>query len=71
MRQMGQFLEKGMKVEVLVAKKKGGKQVDGKEAEAVVKRIRDEIDTVGGREGKPASGAVGATFRMYLEGKKL
>ncbi|KAG8409399.1 hypothetical protein J3459_017575 [Metarhizium acridum] len=70
MRQMGQFLGKGMKVEVLVAKKKGGKQVDGKEAEGVVRRIRDEVDKAGGREGKSASGAVGGTYRMYLEGRQ-
>ncbi|KAF5131374.1 Translation initiation factor IF-3 [Metarhizium anisopliae] len=70
MRQMGQFLDKGMKVEVLVARKKGGKQVDGKEADGVVRRIRDEVDKVGGREGKSASGAVGGTYRLYLEGKQ-
>jgi translation initiation factor IF-3 len=69
MRQMGQFLEKGMKVEVLVAKKKGGRQADAKEAEGVVKRIREEVDRVGGREGKAASGAVGGTLRLFLEGK--
>lgn len=70
MRQMGGFLGKGMKVEVLVAKKKGGKVADGKEAEGVVKRIREEVDNVGGREGKPATGAVGGTMRFYLEGKQ-
>ncbi|KAK2616652.1 hypothetical protein QQS21_000475 [Conoideocrella luteorostrata] len=70
MRQMGGFLGKGLKVEVLVAKKKGGKQVDGKEAEGVVKRIRDEVESHGGREAKPATGQAGGTMRLYLEGKQ-
>ncbi|TWU74876.1 hypothetical protein ED733_003008 [Metarhizium rileyi] len=70
MRQMAQFLGKGMKVDVLVAKKKGGRQVDGKEAEAVARRIRDELDRASGREVKSATGAVGGTYRLYLEGQQ-
>ncbi|KAG6006158.1 hypothetical protein E4U21_007268 [Claviceps maximensis] len=70
MRQMGGFLAKGFKVEVLLAKKKGGKQVGGKEAEAVVKRLREEVEANGGREAKPSTGTPGATMRFYLEGKQ-
>ncbi|KHN94035.1 translation initiation factor IF-3 [Metarhizium album ARSEF 1941] len=70
MRQMGQFLDKGMKVELLVARKKGGRQVDAKEAEGVLRRIRHEVDRIGGREAKGASGVVGATYRLYLEGRQ-
>ncbi|GAB0138699.1 hypothetical protein EsDP_00006925 [Epichloe bromicola] len=69
MRQMGRFLAKGLRVEVLVARKKGGRQVDGKEAEGVVKRIRDEVERNAGRETKPATGLAGGTMRFYLEGK--
>ena len=70
MRQMGGFLSRGMKVEVLLAKKKGGKQVDSKEAQSVVQRIREEVSSQGARESKPATGAAGGTMRLYLEGKK-
>ncbi|KAG6014508.1 hypothetical protein E4U54_005161 [Claviceps lovelessii] len=70
MRQMGGFLAKGFKVEVLVAKKKGGKQVDGREAEAVVRRLREAVEQNGGREAKPATGTPGGTMRFYLEGKQ-
>ncbi|KND86724.1 Translation initiation factor IF-3 [Tolypocladium ophioglossoides CBS 100239] len=69
MRQMGGFLAKGMKVELMLGRKKGGKQVSGEEAADVVRRVREEVAVHGGREGKPASGHVGATMRMFLEGK--
>lgn len=69
MRQMGGFLAKGLRVDVLVARKKGGRQVDGKEAESVVKRIRDEVERNEGREVKPATGLAGGTMKFYLEGK--
>ncbi|KAG5984145.1 hypothetical protein E4U55_005858 [Claviceps digitariae] len=70
MRQMGGFLAKGFKVEVLMAKKKGGRKVEEREAEAVVKRLREEVDMNGAREAKPATGEPGGTMRFYLEGKQ-
>lgn len=70
LRQMGQFLGKGMKVEILVAKKKGGKKLDGKEAEGVVRRIREEIESLGAREVKSASGEIGGSYRLFVEGKQ-
>ncbi|POR35914.1 Translation initiation factor IF-3 [Tolypocladium paradoxum] len=69
MRQMGGFLAKGMKVELMLGRKKGGKQVSGDEAADVLRRVRDEVAAHGGREGKPASGQVGGTMRLFLEGK--
>ncbi|KYK60857.1 translation initiation factor IF-3 [Drechmeria coniospora] len=68
MRQMAGFLAKGMKVELMLARKKGGKQVTGDEAADVVRRVRDEATANGAREGKPASGQVGGTMRLYFEG---
>lgn len=71
LRQMGGFLDKGFKVDVLVAKKKGSRQqVSASEAEAVTKKIREEVVAQGAREAKPATGQVGATMRFYLEGKQ-
>lgn len=69
MRQMGGFLGKGMKVDLMLGRKKGGKQVSGEEAADVVRRVREEVAAHGGREGKPASGQVGGTLRLFLEGK--
>ncbi|PNY26513.1 Translation initiation factor IF-3 [Tolypocladium capitatum] len=70
MRQLGGFLAKGMKVELMLGRKKGGKQVSGEEAADVARRVREEVAALGGREGKPASGQVGGTMRMFLEGKR-
>jgi len=69
MRQMGGFLAKGMKVELMLARKKGGKQVTAEEAADVVRRVREEVAVHGAREGRPASGQVGGTMRMFLEGR--
>ncbi|KAJ6440146.1 translation initiation factor IF3 [Purpureocillium lavendulum] len=69
MRQMGGFLAKGMKVELMLARKKGGKQVTADEAADVVRRVREEVAAHGAREGRPASGQVGGTMRLFLEGR--
>ncbi|KAL6879308.1 hypothetical protein J3F83DRAFT_725753 [Trichoderma novae-zelandiae] len=70
MRQMGGFLEKGMKVDLLIGKKKGGKAVDAEEAREVLKKVTAEIERAGARETKKAEGQVGGTMRLYLEGVK-
>ncbi|KAG6245661.1 hypothetical protein E4U24_004262 [Claviceps purpurea] len=69
MRQMGRFLAKGYKVEVLVARKKGGRQASMEEAEKLVKSLQAEVEKNDGRETKPSSGATGGTMRFFLEGK--
>lgn len=70
LRQLGGFLSKGMKVELTFGKKKGGRLVGAEEAAEVLKKVREEVVALGGREGKPASGQVGGTMRMFYEGVK-
>ncbi|KAH6611609.1 translation initiation factor if-3 [Trichoderma cornu-damae] len=70
LRQMGGFLSKGMKVELMIGKKKGGRAVDMDEAGDVLKKIREEIEAQGAREAKKPEGHVGGTMRLYLEGAK-
>lgn len=67
MRQMGGFLAKGSKVELMLARKKGGKPVSPDEAAEVVRRLREEVEAYGGREAKPPSGQVGGTMRLFVE----
>ena len=69
MRQIVGFLEKGMKVRVVFGKKKRGKEVTGKDAAALVAKVREGIEGAGGRESKGAEGDIGGTYRMYIEKK--
>ncbi|KAL6805217.1 hypothetical protein J3E68DRAFT_387904 [Trichoderma sp. SZMC 28012] len=70
LRQMGGFLGKGMKVELMIGKKKGGRAVEMDEAKDVLKKVQEEIEAQGARETKKAEGQVGGTMRLYLEGIK-
>lgn len=67
-RQIGGFLDKGFKVELVMGKKKRGKQATPEEIKAVLDKIKEEVDVHGGRETRPQEGTVGATLRMYFEG---
>ncbi|KAK5994008.1 hypothetical protein PT974_07448 [Cladobotryum mycophilum] len=62
------FLTKGMKVELTIGKKKGGRAVTQDEAGDILKKVRHEMEQYGGREGKPATGQIGGTMKLYLEG---
>lgn len=70
LRQMGGFLNKGMKVELMIGKKKGGRAVEMDEAKDVLKKVKEEIEAQGARETKKPEGQVGGTMRLYLEGVK-
>ncbi|KAF4120636.1 translation initiation factor IF-3 [Geosmithia morbida] len=70
MRQVSGFLAKGYKVELVVGKKKGSRTVSEKDGQALVTKVKKEVEAAEGFEAKPAQGAVGATLRLYFEGKK-
>ncbi|RFU80347.1 translation initiation factor if-3 [Trichoderma arundinaceum] len=70
LRQMGGFLNKGMKVELMIGKKKGGRAVEMDEAKDVLNKVKEEIEAQGAREAKKPEGQVGGTMRFYLEGVK-
>ncbi|KAJ4150089.1 hypothetical protein LMH87_010855 [Akanthomyces muscarius] len=68
LRQLGGFLAKGMKVHLVLGRKKGGQKVDDETMRALLKRIQREIQTLDAREVKPREGEVGRTMRLHLEG---
>lgn len=68
LRQLGGFLAKGMKVHLVLGRKKGGQKVDDETMRALVKRIQREIQTLDAREVKAPEGEVGRTMRLHLEG---
>ncbi|CCF46089.1 translation initiation factor IF-3 [Colletotrichum higginsianum] len=68
MKQMKGFLEKGYKVEVLFAKKKGSRRATRDEAEALVQAVRDAVAEVGGaKEWKESEGEPLKVFKLHLD----
>ncbi|KAH6988036.1 translation initiation factor IF-3 [Ilyonectria sp. MPI-CAGE-AT-0026] len=68
MRQLSNFLSKGMRVEVILGKKKNSRKVDDAEAGEVLDKVKKGVEEVGAREYKPMNGHVNKTLRLYLEG---
>lgn len=67
---MKEFLEKGNKVEVILAGKRKGRKASLEEAENVLGRIRETIAGVeGARESKAVEGIVLAQVKLFAEGK--
>ncbi|XWW98096.1 hypothetical protein V2A60_006092 [Cordyceps javanica] len=68
LRQLGGFLARGMKVQLVLGSKRGGKKVDDETMRALLKRIERETRELGAREVGPAKGELGRTMRLVLEG---
>lgn len=64
---MRKFLEKGLKVEIVLASKRKGRQASPEEAQALLKRIREVVGEVPGvRETKPMEGSVLKVATLYI-----
>ncbi|KAJ1329284.1 translation initiation factor IF-3 [Microdochium nivale] len=71
---LAEFLRKGMRVEVMLAKKRGSRIASVKEAEQLVQYIRDAVAEVPhAKEVKKIDGQIGKVARLAFEGpgKKL
>ncbi|KAM0272247.1 hypothetical protein ACHAQH_008769 [Verticillium albo-atrum] len=63
------FLSKGWRVDVTLAKKRGARKATPEEMAAVVKAVAAVVEEVpGARERKPRDGEMGKSFRIYVEG---
>jgi len=70
LKKMKGFLEEGRKVEVVVAKKKGGRMASPKECEGVIARVKQAVAEVeGANETKAMEGKVGGTATLFFEGR--
>ncbi|KAF6824497.1 Translation initiation factor IF-3 [Colletotrichum musicola] len=69
LRQMKTFLQKGFKVDVLLAKKKGSRVANRDEADALVQAIRDAKSEVrGAKEWKEPDGKPLKVLKLYFSG---
>ncbi|KAI9777845.1 MAG: hypothetical protein M1839_008522 [Geoglossum umbratile] len=68
---MQEFLEKGWRVEVILASKRRGRQASTEEAAAVMERIRGIAkDVEGAKEWRTTDGKVLGQMTMFFEGSK-
>ncbi|KXJ92925.1 hypothetical protein Micbo1qcDRAFT_160793 [Microdochium bolleyi] len=66
---MAEFLRKGMRVEIMLAKKRGSRVASMKEAEQLVQHIRDAVaDVPHAKEVKKMDGLLGKVARLAFEG---
>lgn len=70
LKQLRTFLEKGLKVEVILLNKKGKKKKPSQdEAQGVVDRVKETMGEVpGAKESKVMDGQILSTLRLFLEG---
>ena len=71
MKRVEEFLGQGRKVEVVLAKRKGGRKASVEECEGLVGRIQDVVGRVeGAKVGKSMEGKLGGVATLFLEGSK-
>ncbi|KAI1080666.1 hypothetical protein F5B20DRAFT_90304 [Whalleya microplaca] len=69
LRRLRAFLDKGMKVEILLARKRGGREASAEEAQRTLEKIREAVAEVkGAKENRKMEGAVGGVARLFLVG---
>ncbi|RYP04165.1 hypothetical protein DL765_010286 [Monosporascus sp. GIB2] len=70
LRRLREFLGKGMQVEVMLARKRGGRTAAKDEAEALLARVREAAleGVPGAKEVRKMSGTVGGIAHLYFEG---
>ncbi|KAI1390904.1 uncharacterized protein F4822DRAFT_394817 [Hypoxylon trugodes] len=69
LRRLREFLDKGLNVEVILAKKKKGRTATKEEAQAVLVAVREAVASVeGAKEVRKMEGNVGGLARLYFEG---
>ncbi|KAK7209248.1 hypothetical protein V2G26_016426 [Clonostachys chloroleuca] len=69
MKQIGGFLQKGMRVEIILGKKKRGKKIAREDSLSVLTQVRENLEVLGARHVKAESGEVGELVRMTVEKK--
>lgn len=71
MKRLHEFLGKGLRVEVMLARKRGSRRVEADEAQELVDRIRKIANEIPGvQEYKKMSGDPPAMVTMFFQGKK-
>ena len=68
MKKMGEFMQKGNRVEVIVGTRKGMTRVKAERAKELIAKIR-EAGAMFGKEWKEADGALGTQFTLFFEGR--
>jgi translation initiation factor IF-3 len=69
MKRLDEFLGKGLRVDILFARKRGSRVATREEGQALVERVKEAaVNVPGATEYKKMDGQVGAVMRMFFEG---
>jgi translation initiation factor IF-3 len=71
LKKMSEFLEKGKKVEILLAARKNQRRATHQEAEAVLDKLRDKLEECGAREIQPMEGKILGQVMMTVQKRKV
>lgn len=70
LKRLREFLDEGRRVEVVLGPKKRGRKASMEEAQAVLDRVNETVESVqGAKERVPAEGEVGGIMTLLLEGR--
>ncbi|KAL9095347.1 MAG: hypothetical protein Q9165_002218 [Trypethelium subeluteriae] len=70
LKRLGEFLDQGRRVEILLARKKSGRQATKEEVEDLVNSLREKCREAGGKEWKPMEGKMGLMAKLHFDGVK-
>lgn len=70
LRRVGEFLEEGRRVELVLAAKKAGRKASEEECNSVLQKIRETVEGVKGAKEAKMDGKVGGFATLVLEGSK-
>lgn len=71
MKQLADFVEKGKKVEILLASRKRQRKATAEEAQVLHKKIKDTLAEIGAKEIKPMEGVVGGQAMLTVQRPKV
>ncbi|KAI9667218.1 MAG: hypothetical protein M1821_000031 [Bathelium mastoideum] len=70
LRRLADFLGQGRRVEILLARRKSGRQATPDEASALVEKLKMTCEEAGGKEWKGMEGRIGLMAKLHFEGDK-
>ncbi|KAI0865750.1 hypothetical protein F4860DRAFT_460280 [Xylaria cubensis] len=68
LKRFNEFLKKGMRVDVLLARKRKSRKPTAEEGDELVRRVKEAASDVGATEYKKEDGFVGNILRLFFEG---
>ena len=70
LKRLGEFLQQGRRVEIVLARKRSSRQATPQEAEDLIEKLQDKCKEAGGKEWREMEGRIGYTAKLHFTGEK-